>query len=78
MQCVSTLKKMKIKFQDLIESSNRLLKEKDEEASELKLQLAEAKNMRFNNQELHDALIHDFKKTISVVISFIYFYLFII
>jgi hypothetical protein len=69
---------MKIKFQDLIESSNRLLKEKDEEASELKLQLAEAKNMRFNNQELHDALIHDFKKTISVVISFIYFYLFII
>jgi len=62
----------------LIESSNRLLKEKDEEASELKLQLAEAKNMRFNNQELHDALIHDFKKTISVVISFIYFYLFII
>ncbi len=78
MQFVSTLKKMKIKFQDLIESSNRLLKEKDEEASELKLQLAEAKNMRFNNQELHDALIHDFKKTISVVISFIYFYLFII
>ncbi len=62
----------------MIESSNRLLKEKDEEASELKLQLAEAKNMRFNNQELHDALIHDFKKTISVVISFIYFYLFII
>lgn len=49
----------------MIESSNRLLKEKDEEASELKLQLAEAKNMRFNNQELHDALIHDFKKTIS-------------
>jgi len=78
LQFVSTLKKMKIKFQDLIESSNRLLKEKDEEASELKLQLAEAKNMRFNNQELHDALIHDFKKTISVVISFIYFYLFII
>ena len=78
MQFVSTLKKIKIKFQDLIESNNRLLKEKDEEASELKLQLAEAKNMRFNNQELHDALIHDFKKTISVVISFIYFHLFII
>lgn len=32
----------------------------------MRLQLAEAKNIRFNNQELHDALIHDFKKTISV------------
>ena len=62
-------------FKDLIESSNRLLKEKDGEVSELKLQLAEAKNMRFNNQELHDALIHDFKKTISVAISYLYLFI---
>lgn len=53
-------------FKELIDSNNRLLKDKEDEVTELRLQLAEAKNIRFNNQELHDALIHDFKKTISV------------
>jgi hypothetical protein len=51
-----------------------LLKEKDDSLTDLRLQLAEAKNMRYNNQELHDALIQDFKKTISVkLVAFIIF-----
>lgn len=42
------------------------MKEREEEIFDLKSQLNDAKNIKINNQQLHDALIHDFKKTISV------------
>lgn len=60
-------------YQELIDVNDRLLKEKDDEIYDLKSQLNDAKNSKLNNQQLHDALIHDFKKTISVL--FIFFYL---
>lgn len=50
----------------MIEANNRSLRDKEDEVNDLKIQVAEVKNVRFNTQELHDALIHDFKKTISV------------
>ena len=54
----------------------RILKEREEECYSLRCQLADAKNIKFNNQELHDALIADFKKTISVIFCFIFLILF--
>ena len=62
----------------MLDSNIRLLKEKDEEIFELRCQLNDARNFKLNNQELHDALIHDFKKTISVIgFSFIHIYMFL-
>jgi hypothetical protein len=49
------------------------LKEREEEIFDLKSQLNDAKNIKINNQQLHDALIHDFKKTISVCFNVILF-----
>lgn len=43
-----------------------MIKEKDDEINDLKSHLNDARNFKINNQQLHDALIHDFKKTISV------------
>ena len=53
--------------QEMADGNIRLMKEKDEEIFDLRCQLNDARNFKMNNQELHDALIHDFKKTISVI-----------
>ena len=51
----------------MADTNIRRLREKDEEIFDLRCQLSDARNFKLNNQELHDALIHDFKKTISVI-----------
>ena len=54
---------------EINELYNRLLKERGDEISELKSQLKDAKNLKSNNQQLHDALIHNFKLTICVCVN---------
>lgn len=48
-----------------------MIREKDEEIYDLKSQLNDAKHFKVNNQQLNDALITDFKRTISVVYLFL-------
>ncbi len=54
------------RLKEINELNSRLLRDKEEEIFDLKSQLNDAKNLKYNNQQLHDALIFDFKKTISV------------
>ena len=48
------------------EINSRILNEKDDEILDLKSQITDIKNFKLNNQQLNDALIQDFKKTITV------------
>jgi len=54
------------RLKEINELNSRLLRDKEEEIFDYKSQLNDAKNLKYNNQQLHDALIFDFKKTISV------------
>ena len=48
------------------EVNARHLKEKDDEIYDLKCQLTNVQNIKINSQELHEHLIYDYKKTITV------------
>ncbi|RNA16350.1 hypothetical protein BpHYR1_053577 [Brachionus plicatilis] len=55
-----------IKEKEFCEIKDQMIKEKDDEILDLRAQLTDAKNFKMNSQQIQDALIEDYKRTISV------------
>jgi hypothetical protein len=51
-----------------------LLKQKDDDIYNLKREIVDLKNNKFNKQEMSDALVLEYKETISVSCFFLLFF----